>query len=67
MSPDASTKKEDNEESDNNILSIRWRKWFYTEFTIQRNDLVTLEVNYTIINNYEDYSTSKSSFSYYVR
>ena len=43
----------------------RYRKWFYTEFSIPSQDLITLEVEYVVKNSFEDWSTSKSFFSHY--
>ena len=52
-------------ENDENYYGKRYRKWFYTEFSIPSQDLITLEVEYIVKNNFEDWSTSKSFFPHY--
>ncbi|MDL2214586.1 hypothetical protein LJC00_00160 [Dysgonomonas sp. OttesenSCG-928-M03] len=54
---------EEKEVDGNYYEERRQRKWFYTEFSIKENDLVTLQVDYTIMNSFEDWGTSKSAFS----
>ena len=56
---------EENESKEEDDWSRIWRKWFYTDFSIPANELVTLEVSYTVKNGFEDWGTSKSFFTYY--
>ncbi|MDR0799666.1 MAG: hypothetical protein LBN18_07910 [Dysgonamonadaceae bacterium] len=55
----------DNGEYANWQIETMKRKWFYTQFSIPANDLITLEVTYTLKNSFEDWATSKSFYTSY--